>query len=367
MTDDNSPPQPRQALASIAPYRQGKSALAGHSTVIKLSSNESCFGPSPAAVDAYQRAAAQLHHYPDGQQTRLRHAIAAAHGINADQIVCGNGSEELIGLAIRAFVDAGDELLLTENHFVMCPIYGQVQAAKVVFAPERDDRVDVDAILTRVTSRTRAVIVANPNNPTGTCIGRTAIAQLIRALPRRVLLMLDGAYAEYVLREDFDAGEELVAQHDNLVMLRTFSKIHGLAGLRIGWMYGPPPIVEAVNRIRTPFNANAAAMAAASAAIADREHVRRSAQHNERALSSLRGSLSALGLGVTDSVANFYLLSFAALPGKSASGAARWLERRGIIPRPVANRGVDERLRITVGLDHENDAVLAALRDYIAS
>ena len=357
-------PQPLAQIQTFARYQQGKGKIPGRKRVIKLSSNESCFGPGEAAIAAYHEAAKSLHRYPDGSQVALRQAIANLHGLDPDRIVCGNGSEEVIGLLIRCYVGVNDELLLPENHFVMCSIYGKGQGAKIVLAPETDFTVNVDALLERVSAKTRLIAVANPNNPTGTYLPRSEIRRLIDNVPKDILILLDGAYAEYVDREDYEDGLGWVDSCTNVVITHTFSKIYGLAGLRIGWAYGPAPIVEVINRLRTPFNANGPAMAAAAAAIGDQAHVERTREHTSRWQAQFRAEFAHMGLHVVPSVTNFYLLDFSALPGKSAIGAGTFLEKNGIIPRPG---GSDKFLRITIGNDAENQAVLQALTSYLAS
>lgn len=360
-------PQARPGLLDLRAYTQGKGALRGVAQPIKLSSNESSYGPSPLAKRAFLDSAAELHRYPDGAQLALRSAIAATHGLKADQIICGNGSEELIGLLIRAYVAQGEEIVLSDNHFMMCPIYGRTQGAHLLFAPERDDRIDVDAILALVSPATRTVILANPNNPTGTYLSGAELHRLHDALPPNVLLLVDGAYAEYVMAGDYEDGAALVERHDNVVMTRSFSKIHGLAGLRIGWAYCPAHVIDVLQRIRTPFNANRAALAAAAAAVADVEYVSQVRSRVAAAQSSIRQELLALGVRVIPSVTNFYLLDFAGMAGFSAREASAFLESRGVIPRPIkAGRG-ENMLRITIGLDEENAAALAALRDYLGA
>ena len=356
-------PVPLQRLNSIAPYKQGQSKIEGITTVIKLSSNEGCFGPSPAAAEAYKSVAAELHRYPDGSQTALRHAIAKVHGLDADRIVCGNGSEELIGLLTRCYVGEGDELLLSENHFVMCSIYGKAQGARIVLAPEVDFTTSIDEILKRITPRTRLIALANPNNPTGPCIPSDEIERLISAVPKDVLVLLDGAYAEYVEDDNYDAGARWVDAAENVVMTRTFSKMYGLAGLRIGWAYGPAPIIEVVNRVRTPFNTSIAALAAAEAAVQDFAHVDRVVKHNSRWQDKIRQELGAVGVYVVPSVTNFYLMHFENISGKSADAAGAYLKANGIIPRPASD---DRCLRLTIGNDEENQAVVDTLRLYVA-
>ena len=332
---------------------------------IKLSANESAHGPSPAALAAYRSAADQLHRYPDGSQSDLRLAIGAALGLDPDRIICGNGSDEMILLMIRAYLEAGDQVILSENSFEMANIHATAQGGEVRVASERDYRVDVQALLGCVTAKSKLCIVANPNNPTGTYITGRELRVLHAGLPAGCLLVIDGAYAEYVDRSDYDDGASLVDECANVVMTRTFSKIHGLAALRIGWAYCPPNVVDAVQRIRTPFNANGPALAAAAAAIKDRAHLENARKHNIAWLQRIADALPRMGLGMVPSVANFYLVCFPSDQGKNATEAAAHMMRRGIIPRPTG--ASDQCLRLTVGLDQENEAALAALADYMRS
>ncbi len=360
-------PKARTGLESIKPYKQGKSEIANYENPIKLSSNESAFGPSPDTIAAFKSIAEEIHRYPDGSQTQLRQAIADTYELDINKIVCGNGSEELIGLIVRSYISPGDELLLSENHFVMCPIYGRSQGADVIFAPETDYKMDVDALLERVTEKTRMVIVANPNNPTGTYIADSEIRRLHAALPESVLLLIDDAYAEYVTEKDYGTALDLVEQHSNVLVTRTFSKIYGLAGLRIGWAYCPPAVLENIQRIRTPFNANSAAMAAAAAAVRDTKHMEMVREHTGKWQKIIAKRVAELGIKSPPSVTNFYLLDFAGIAGKSGADAANFLESRGIIPRPAGSNSSSSFLRITIGLEDENEAALDALAAYMAS
>ena len=350
-------------VLKLAPYVQGQSTIDGVEEPIKLSSNESSHGPSPLAIKAYEEAGRTLNRYPDGSQYALRKAIGEVHGLDPDRIICGNGSDELIQMMVRTYVSRGDEALLSENGFIMSNIHCVAQGAELVIAPEKNYRVDVDALLERVTDKTRFCTIANPNNPTGTYISIDEVRRLHAGLPDHCLLLLDDAYAEYVTEEDYEDGSSLVDEFDNVVMTRTFSKIYGLPALRIGWAYCPASVVDVVGRIRTPFNTNAPALAAAEAAIRDQTYAERIREHNNSSLKNLTASISALGIEVIPSVANFYLMKFADNGGKDGSGAADFLKSRGIIPRPAG--GSDKFLRITVGLDHENQAVINALTDYM--
>src|SRR5579864_7859484 len=275
-------PQPRPGVLEIEAYVPGKSSAPGTAKIFKLSSNETPLGPSPRAIAADQSVAAHLQDYPDGSASKLREAIGRAFGLDPDRIVCGAGSDDLLNLLARAYLADGDEAIHTTHGFLVYPIATLGTGATPVVAAETNFTADVDAILGAVTERTRIVFVANPNNPTGTYLPFDEIRRLHRGLPRRVLLVLDAAYAEYVRRNDYESGIELVGAAENVVMCRTFSKIHGLAALRLGWMYGPAHVVDAINRIRGPFNVNAAAIAAGVAAISDTSHVERSAAHNEK-------------------------------------------------------------------------------------
>ncbi|MBL4672336.1 MAG: histidinol-phosphate transaminase [Arenicella sp.] len=355
----------KQSILDMRPYQQGKSDLDGIENPIKLSSNELSYGPSPLAIDAFIAASSELNRYPDGGQTELRRAISDVFGLPVDNLICGNGSEELLQLLIRAFSCEGDEVLLSENGFVMCQVYISTQGATAVVAPEKDYKVDVDALLARVTARTRIVIIANPNNPTGTYLSRTEVERLHAGLPDDVLLVLDGAYAEFVVREDYESGENIVAKSDNVVMTRAFSKIYGLSALRIGWAYCPTDIIDILRRVRSPFSANAAAMAAAAAAVRDLEFTAMVIEKNESWLQRLRVEFTAIGIEVIESVSNFYLLRFPGGAGKNSKDAANHLQANGIIPRPVSDDGDNKYLRITVGSDEENQAVVTALQDYM--
>jgi len=358
-----SGPQARPGVMRLSPYQQGQSAIEGISNPIKLSSNESSQGPSPLAIEAYQQAASQLNRYPDGSQSALREAIGETYDLNPQRIICGNGSDELIQLMARAYVGDGQEALLSENGFIMSNIHCTAQGADLVIAAERNYQVDVNAMLTLVSDKTRFCTIANPNNPTGTYIDGSELRRLHAGLPDNCLFLIDEAYAEYATAEDYDTGIALADEFDNVVVTRTFSKIYGLPFLRIGWAYCSVGIVDLVQRIRTPFNTNGAAMAAASAAVKDTAYIEEIRTHNASWRERISRTLTEIGIEVIPSQANFYLLRFAKDSNKSGGAAAAFLQSRGIIPRPAS--GSDEFLRITIGVDHENEAVLHALSDYM--
>ncbi|MEM7119804.1 MAG: histidinol-phosphate transaminase [Pseudomonadota bacterium] len=359
-------PTPRPGIMEINPYVPGKSGPADGDDrpVIKLSSNESALGPSPKAVAAAQAAAETIVRYPDGGATVLREAIGAHHGLDPARIICGAGSDELLEMIPRAYAGPGDEVLFSQYGFAMYPIATHAVGATPVTAPETNYHTDVDAMLERVSEKTKIVFLANPNNPTGSYISRDEVHRLREGLPDDVLLVLDSAYAEFVDHDDYSAGRELVDAGDNTVMTRTFSKIYALAGLRIGWLYGPPGIVDVLNRIRSPFNVSAVAIAAATAAIDDHEHVAMAREHNRLWLPRLTQSLRGLGLAVHPSVVNFLLVQF---PGgdEQAKAAEEFLAARRIYVRNLVAYGLPDCLRINLGLDHEMAALIDALGDFM--
>ena len=359
-------PQPRPGVLDIEAYVPGKSSAPGVAKVFKLSSNETPLGPSPRAVAAYQAVGAHLEDYPDGSASELREAIGRVFGLDPDRIVCGAGSDDLLNLLARAYLADADEAIHTTHGFLVYPIATLGTGAKPVVAPETNYTASVDSILAAVTKKTKIVFLANPNNPTGTYISFDEVKRLQRSLPPHVLLVLDAAYAEYVRRNDYELGIELVATSDNVVMTRTFSKIHGLAALRLGWMFGPAPVIAAINRVRGPFNVNAPAIAAGIAAIEDHDHQGRAREHNTRWLGWLAQELEALGLKVTPSVANFLLIHFPQTKGRSAKEANDFLTARGLILRQVGAYKLPNALRMSVGTEEANRLVVAALKEFLA-
>jgi histidinol-phosphate aminotransferase len=357
-------PEPRPGVLQIDPYVPGKSAAAGVAKVHKLSSNETPLGPSPKALDAI-RAADHFELYPDGAATKLREAIGAKYGLDPNRIICGAGSDELLSLITHAYVGPGDEGIFTAHGFLVYRIAILAAGGTPVVAEERDYQADVDAILAKVTPRTKIVFLANPNNPTGTYLPFDEVKRLHAGLPPHVLLVLDAAYAEYVRRNDYASGLELVAHAENVVMTRTFSKIHGLANLRLGWMVGPAHVVDAVNRIRGPFNVNGPAIAAGIAAIQDDAHMAKAVAHNEEWLARLTKDIEAAGLKVTPSVGNFLLIHFPEEPGRTAKDADAFLSARGLILRRVDAYGLPHCLRLTIGDEEANTLVVEALRDFM--
>lgn len=363
---DTSRPVPRPGVLAIDAYVPGKSQAPGVEKVFKLSSNETPLGPSPKARAAFLATADYLQDYPDGAATALREAIGAAHGIDPARIVCGAGSDELLALAAKAYVGPGDEAVFTQYGFLVYRIATLAAGGTPVVAQETDHTADVDAILAAVSERTRLVFLANPNNPTGTCLPFSEVQRLHAALPAHVLLVLDAAYAEYVRRPGFDSGLDLALSAPNVLMTRTFSKIYGLAALRLGWAVGSAEVIDALNRVRGPFNVCAPALAAGIAAIDDQDHVERAVKHNDHWLAWLTAKIDALGLKVTPSVANFVLIHFDAEGPRSSRAADAFLTSRGLILRPVGAYGLPHALRMTVGSEEANILAVRALSDFLA-
>jgi histidinol-phosphate aminotransferase len=361
----NELPNPRPGVLDIAPYIGGEAKIPGIERPIRLASNESALGPSRRAVEAYKAWAGEIHRYPDGGSTALRQALARHHGIDAERIVCGCGSDELITLLTKAYAGPGDEVLYSRHGFLMYPIAATGAGAAPVAAPETDLTADVDALLARVTPKTRIVFVANPNNPTGTYVSAEEMKRLHAGLPKDVLLVIDAAYAEFVARNDYEPGIALVEAAKNVVMTRTFSKIYALGGLRIGWAYCSAEVADVLNRVRNPFNVNAAAQAAAVAALDDVAATDRAREHNDIWLPWLTRALHELGLTVNPSVGNFVLVRFPDGEGRNADAAFADLQSRGIITRKMGGYGLPEWLRITIGTEDEMRAVAAAAADFL--
>ncbi|HMK90608.1 MAG TPA: histidinol-phosphate transaminase [Methylocystis sp.] len=361
-------PVPRASLLSIDPYVPGKSAAAGAAAsgpVYKLSANETPLGPSPRAMEAVRRMAEHIAEYPEGSSRILREAIAERHGLDPARVIAGAGSDQILELLAQAFVGPGDEGIYSQHGFLEYRIVVLAAGGTPVVAPETDYAASVDALLAAVTPKTKIVFLANPNNPTGTYVPATETERLADALPKNVLLVLDAAYAEYVQAPDYEPGLALAASRDNVVMTRTFSKIYGLAGLRLGWGYGPAHIIETLNRIRSPFNVSTAASAAGIAALEDRAHIEAAIAHNARWLPWLAREVAALGLEVLPSVANFLAVRFPEDPGLTAKDADAFLTRRGLILRAVDAYGMPQFLRLTVGCEDANQRVIAALKDFL--
>lgn len=358
-------PTPKPGILDIAPYTPGKAKVEGVAEPLKLSANENILGSSPAAKAAFASAIDSLHIYPDGRASPLREAISARYRLEPERLVFGCGSDELFQLLNQAFLEPGDNIVQGEYGFGAYAIGARACQAEVRMAPEPGYRIDVDELVKLVDGRTRLVFVANPGNPTGTYISGAEVRRLHAALPPSVILVLDGAYAEFVDDPAYEDGVDLARTSENVVVTRTFSKLHGLAALRVGWAYAPAPIADALDRIRLPFNVNIPAQLAAVAALADDDFQARSLALLAQWRPWLAQQLGGLGLEAVPSAANFILVGFPKTPGRTAKEAAAFLESRGLIVRGVAGYGLPDHLRITIGLEAHNRAVVDALADFL--
>lgn len=361
-----SRPMPKPGIMEIHAYVPGKAKAEGFENPVKLSANENPLGSSPRAAEAYAEAIARLHVYPDPRSNIVRAAIAETYGLEPERLLFGCGSDEVFAILNQTFVEPGDNVVQGQYAFAAFAIGARACQAEIRSVPEPNHRIDVDEILKAVDARTRIVFIANPGNPTGTWIPFSEIERLHAALPPSVLLILDGAYGEFALDPAYDDGLDLARRASNVVVTHTFSKLHGLAGLRVGWGYGPKEVIEACDRIRLPFNVNVPAQVAAVAALKDTAFQKASIDHVERWRPWLAQQLGGLGLeSVGPSAANFLLVGFPTTPGKTATDAEAFLTSRGLLVRLVGGYGLPGHLRITIGLEEHNRAVIDALAEFM--
>ncbi len=364
-------PHPRSGILEITPYKAGDARIPGIDRSIKLASNESALGPSPVVREAIASGLSELERYPDPLSTELRAAIAREHLLEPDHILIGSGSEQLLHLLARAYAGDGDEILQSQYGFLVYKIAALSVGATLVSAPERDLRVDVEALASSATGRTRIVFLANPGNPTGTWLPIEDLRRLRSSLAPSILLVLDGAYAEYMQGEtDYEPGHVLVAESvasgaNNVVVTRTFSKIYGLAALRLGWLHGPQPVIDTLLRFKDTFNISEVAQRAGVAAVKDQAHVRQALALNTTERERVFGALKRLDIEPIPSGTNFILMRFKT--ALHAAAANETLRADGVIVRPVTGYGLPDCLRMTIGLPADNSAALAALERWAKS
>lgn len=358
-------PTPKPGVLDITPYKPGKSEAAGIADPLKLSANENILGSSPKAKAAYAGAIDKLNLYPDGRANILRAAVAKHFDVEPERLIFGCGSDEIFHLLNQTFLEAGDNIIQGEYGFGAYAIGARACQAEVRYAPEPNYRVDVDEILKLVDERTRLIFIANPANPTGTFVSGSEIRRLQANLPPSVLLVLDGAYAEFADDPNFDDGLDLARGVENVVVTRTFSKLHGLANLRVGWAYATEAVADAVDRIRLPFNTSLPAQMAAIEALGDLDFQRESLELVQRWRPWLTQQLGGLGLEPVPSAANFVLVGFPTTPGKTAAEAEEYMASRGLLVRAVGGYGLPNHLRITIGREEHNRAIVDALADYL--
>jgi histidinol-phosphate aminotransferase len=357
-------PRPRDAVMHIEAYVGGESKLPGVNRIVKLSSNEGAFGPPPSAQAAFASVAAELHRYPDGGSAALRRALAARFGLDPARIVCGTGSDELIQHLCHIYGGPGTDIVMSMHGFTMYQIAGTYAGSRVLKAPERNLTASVDQLLAAVTPETTMLFLANPNNPTGSLLPQSEMLRLRAGLRPDILLVVDAAYCEYVTSPGYDPGIALADAGESTVMLRTFSKVFGLGGMRVGWAYGPAAVVDALNRVRGVFNVNLAAQAAAVAALAEPGWVEKSVAHNLQWRAWLTSALERAGIRVWPSEGNFILADFDV--AARAAEANAFLKARGIIVRAMAAYDLPQCLRVTVGTAEECGLVAEALAEFMA-
>jgi len=356
--------EPNSWIKNLDVYVGGKSKAAKDVPAIKLSSNESALGPSPMAMEAYAAESLKLHRYPDASYTLLREKLAEKYDLEADRIICGMGSDEILKMVCRAYVQPGEEVIYSRHGFMMYPIAAKGVGGIPVEAPDVDYTAHVDSILDCITDRTRVIFLANPNNPTGTFLDRKEVQRLWENMPGNVLLVLDAAYAEFVENANYDAGLELINTADNVLMTRTFSKLYGLAALRVGWGYACKEVSETLDRTRDPFNVSSAAQVAAVAALEDEAFEEKAVAHNSKWRAWLETEITKLGLTAVPTQANFVLIHFPDA-GKTAEAANEFLLSKGYILRWLPKQGLPDCLRLSVGLEEENRAVIRLLQEFL--
>ena len=363
--DAGGPPKAKSGILDIIPYKPGKATAEGVAHPVKLSGNENILGASPKAREAYLAAAGELHLYPDGRASALRAAVAQRYRIEPERLVFGCGTDELLHLINQVFLEPGDNIVQGQYAFGAYGIGARACQAEVRSAAEPNYRIDPDRMLELVDERTRLVFITNPANPTGTFTTEAELRYLHERLPTNVTLVVDAAYSEFCTDPAFTDGLDLARSADNIIVTHTFSKLHALAALRVGWAYAPAPIADAIDRIRPPFNVSVPALAAAEASLADEDFQARSLAHVEQWRAWLTQQLGGLGLSIVPPFANFVLVGFPQTPGKTAAEAEAFLAGRGLIVRGVANYGLPDHLRITIGLEEHNRALVQALADFL--
>ena len=350
-------------MLDISPYVPGKSDSGSTKRIIKLSSNETPLGTSDKVLNVLKNSTINPYRYPDGSANNLREALAKKHSLGKDRIICGNGSDEILSLLAHCFSGPGDEVIYSQHGFLVYPIAVKAAGANPVTAPEKNLRSDVESIIKLSTNNTKLCYIANPNNPTGTYLSIEELVALRRGLPEETILVIDSAYAEYVEKSDYSDGINLVNKYDNIVCTRTFSKIYGLAALRIGWMYASRDIVEYMNRIRLPFNTNSIAQTAAIEALKDNDFIKNAKKHNDIWKPWIEKKLQEIGLDTVDGVANFVLAKFN--NELQANLCYQFLEKKGILVRSIKEYKLPEYLRITVGLEEENKIMCEEIKNFL--
>ena len=355
--------KPKPGIDTIQPYQGGKpieevQRELGITDIIKLASNENPLGPSPLAAQAIAESAAQVHLYPDGNAYYLKKELAAHIGVSAEHLILGNGSNDVLQLIAEAYIAPDDEVIYAAGAFVVYSLVTKLCSATAVVVPMVDDTHDLTAMAAAITDKTKVVFIANPNNPTGTMVTADETAAFMEQVPADVLVVFDEAYYEYVARSDYPQTLPYVLEGRNFIITRTFSKIYGLAGLRIGYGIAPPPLIETLNRVRQPFNCNLIGQAAARAALKDADHVTKSQKSNAAGKTFLYKAFNDMGFRYVETEGNFIMLHVA----QSGADIADALLKQGVIVRPIAGYGYPNAVRVTIGTQQENERLITALK-----
>ena len=346
-----------KSLSNIKTYEGGASNIPGKRNVIKLSSNESPFGPSPNVVSKIRETIRKTNRYPDGEYKKLKKAIGKKFNLPESNLFCGNGSDEILGIACQLFLKKGDEVIIPKHSFLMFEIYSKINGGIVKTSRTTKLRFQVEDILNKINSKTKIIFIAQPNNPTGFYLNKKELSKLVKKVPKRIVIILDAAYAEYMTDNEYSTGIDYAKKNKNVIVTRTFSKIYGIASLRLGWCYANRDIINLMNKIRGPFNVNHVAQEAGIAALRDKKHQLKAIKHNKYWLEKMKFKLSQLPIHVHDSRANFLLIDV----GKNASKLNRFLLSKSIIVRTMEKYGLKNCIRVSIGKSKENIKLLEVM------
>ena len=337
-------------FSNIKSYRGGISKIPGKKNVVKLSSNESPFGPSIKVIKKINEIISDSNRYPDGECVDLKKVIGKRYNIPTNKLFCGNGSDEILGIACQLFLEKNDEVIIPKNSFLMYEIYSKINRAKIVFSSTKDYVVSVDDIIKKINKKTKMIFIAHPNNPTGLFLSKKEINLLVKKVPKRIMIVIDTAYAEFITDKQYTNCIQLIKKNKNLIITRTFSKIYGLASLRLGWCIASPEVINTMNKIRGPFNVNKIAQAAGCVAILDRAHEKKIIEHNKKWLNLFKVELKVLPIKIYQSMANFIFINV----GKNKDNLNDFLLSNGVIIRTLENYNIHNCIRVSIGSENEN-------------
>ncbi len=362
----NSILNPKRGIDTINLYTGGVSKISGLENIIKLSSNESPFGPSAKVAEAYKKSSNKLSRYPELTAESLQTIIAKKHNLNPDQIICGTGSDEILIFTVLTFCSPGDEVIHAEHGFEMYPIMTKYAGAESILASEIDYKINIESVVNKITDSTKIIFIANPNNPTSTYLNRKELRSLLNLVPKRIVVVIDAAYAEFVDAQDYDKSFDLANEFENVLITRTFSKAYSLAGLRLGWGYGSKNLIDLLKKIRPPFNLPPGAIAAGIAALDDDQHLQKVVDHNSSVKSWFIKELNQLGFKAFETQTNFVFVIIPEKGKQNAGNVNNFLLSRGIAVRYLLSYGLKNAIRITLGTKTELNQTLNALKEFLS-